>query len=236
MALNISARRFPRLLLQAEPSLLRRGFCCGGCESQKLPWQKQQGHAASMQQQNLQYAAAIVVSRRHSAHIRSFATSTTDNDKNDEPEATVEVSSEDLELALGAVDDDAATTTETQIPGAQHGGKKLAIVFTCTVCDTRSAKQFTEQAYQNGVVMVRCPGCENLHLIADRLGFFEDESWDIETAMKGRENEVMTVTNDNVMEITLKDIMGEEKWNAAILGEEIAPEDHSGDDTRPRRT
>jgi hypothetical protein len=29
-------------------------------------------------------------------------------------------------------------------------------------------------------VLVRCPGCDNLHLVADRLGYFEDASTDME--------------------------------------------------------
>ena len=66
------------------------------------------------------------------------------------------------------------------LPGTEHGGRRLAIVFTCTVCDTRSAKKFSEHAYRHGVVVVRCPGCGNDHLIADNLGFFEDD-WTLET-------------------------------------------------------
>lgn len=31
-----------------------------------------------------------------------------------------------------------------QIPGTRLGGEKLAIVFTCTKCDTRSARQFSK--------------------------------------------------------------------------------------------
>jgi len=97
----------------------------------------------------------------------------------------------------------------SDIPGAQTGGKKLAIVYTCTVCGTRSAKQFTEQAYRHGVVMVRCPGCENLHLIADRLGFFEEESWDIEKAMTRMGEQVTAINDDNVFQLTLKDVLGD---------------------------
>ena len=33
---------------------------------------------------------------------------------------------------------------------------------------------------------MRCPGCQKLHLIADRLGYFEDESVDVESLMARR--------------------------------------------------
>jgi protein import protein ZIM17 len=49
-----------------------------------------------------------------------------------------------------------------------HGGQKMAVVFTCTVCNTRSARQFTKKSYEEGVVLIRCPGCDNLHLFAVR--------------------------------------------------------------------
>lgn len=104
------------------------------------------------------------------------------------------------------------------VPGAQKGGKKLAIVFTCTVCDTRSAKQFTENAYRNGVVIVTCPGCGNKHLIADNLGFFEDEDggWNIEKALEKMGGNAKLVTNDNVMEVSVEDLYGADKIKAAI--------------------
>ncbi|GMH73014.1 hypothetical protein TrST_g10211 [Triparma strigata] len=97
------------------------------------------------------------------------------------------------------------------IPGSQTGGRKLAVVYTCKVCDTRSAKRFTENAYRNGVVMVRCPGCENLHLIADRLGYFEDKGdggWDIQKFLKEQGGNVNAVTEDGILELTMKDVMG----------------------------
>ena len=85
------------------------------------------------------------------------------------------------------------------LPGTEHGGRRLAIVFTCTVCDTRSAKKFSEHAYRHGVVVVRCPGCGNDHLIADNLGFFEDD-WTLEDMLRARGDSVETLDDDNLAE------------------------------------
>lgn len=103
-------------------------------------------------------------------------------------------------------------TTDLGIPGAKKGGKKLAIIYTCNVCETRSAKQFTENAYKNGVVIVTCPGCNNQHLIADNLGFFsdKDEGWNIEKAMERMGGNVKAVTDDNVLELSIEDIYGDQ--------------------------
>ena len=119
------------------------------------------------------------------------------------------------------------------IPGTQKGGRKLAIVFTCTVCETRSAKQFTEQAYNHGVVIVRCPGCANLHLIADRLGYFEDGDWDLESIMaKAGQEKVKTITDDNVFEMTLEDLVGKDKMNELVASDLSSGSDQVQDDDR----
>lgn len=153
------------------------------------------------------------------------------------------ISKEDLNLAMQEVtqstnaeptnttdgeDDTTHTLNIDSIPGTSKGKRQLAIIYTCNVCNTRSAKKFTEHAYNHGVVLVRCPNCQSLHLIADRLGFFTDKDelgesggdgekkgWDIQTFMKniGKEENVKVVTrnNEEVLEVTVDDMLGSDR-------------------------
>jgi protein import protein ZIM17 len=72
------------------------------------------------------------------------------------------------------------------VPGARHGGDKFIMLYTCSVCETRSARTISKLAYSAGVVIVRCPGCANLHLVADRLGYFDDASADIQSILAAK--------------------------------------------------
>jgi protein import protein ZIM17 len=116
--------------------------------------------------------------------------------------------------ALASDTADSLSGSFTDVPGTTNTkSKTLAIIYTCKVCDTRSAKQFTEHSYRHGVVLVRCPGCQNLHLIADRLGWFEDqdddgEGWDVEKALSKAGENVKAVSHGDVLELTLDDVMG----------------------------
>lgn len=58
---------------------------------------------------------------------------------------------------------------------------KLMTAFTCTKCETRSVRLISKQSYYHGVVLVRCSGCESLHLFADHLHWFDDKSTTIES-------------------------------------------------------
>lgn len=70
----------------------------------------------------------------------------------------------------------------------------MIAVFTCNVCETRSMKKFSKQAYETGVVVVQCPNCKSYHLLADRLGVFE-EDFDITKVIGQKVN----LVDDNVL-------------------------------------
>ncbi|KAL3826368.1 hypothetical protein ACHAXA_008576 [Cyclostephanos tholiformis] len=92
----------------------------------------------------------------------------------------------------------------------------MVIVYTCGICDTRTARQITERAYRHGVVLVRCPECQNLHLIADRLGWFEERGedgrgWDVEKLAEEAGGNVRVVSGDGILELSPEDIVGSTK-------------------------
>lgn len=45
-------------------------------------------------------------------------------------------------------------------------------MFTCGKCNTKAIRSFTKNAYHKGVVLIRCEGCQNIHLVADNIGWF----------------------------------------------------------------
>lgn len=51
--------------------------------------------------------------------------------------------------------------------------EKFLIGFTCKKCNKRSYKLISKKSYYEGVVIIRCDQCKNLHLIADHLGWYD---------------------------------------------------------------
>ena len=75
--------------------------------------------------------------------------------------------SESISTDTNASDRDKKTLGQIDPP-------KMFLGYTCKVCNTKNQKIISKQAYTKGVVIVRCTGCENLHLIADNLGWWPD--------------------------------------------------------------
>ena len=103
------------------------------------------------------------------------------------------------------------------IPGTRMEDAYV-LQFTCKKCDTKSAKKISKHAYHKGVVIVTCGGCENRHLIADNMGWFEDDVVNVETMMKERGEEIKKSLEGDEGLLTLE-LEGAENYQTNILKE-----------------
>lgn len=93
-----------------------------------------------------------------------------------------------------AASDAAQPSIARQALGKIGGTKDLEsylIAFTCKVCETRAAKKISKQAYHKGVVLIQCECCKNRHLIADNLGWFEENPVNVEDLCRRNGQEVI---------------------------------------------
>lgn len=128
--------------------------------------------------------------------------------------------------------------SRSDIPGVSAASDEegvLIALFTCKVCDTRTARRVSKRAMRAGTVLVRCPGCLNLHVLADRLGFFDDGVVDAEALLRARGETVRRIgggdasgADADVCELTeddlrvLKSVAGAVRLRAASSPDEAA--------------
>lgn len=102
----------------------------------------------------------------------------------------------------------------------------LCMVFTCKVCSTRSVKTVSRESYEKGVVVARCGGCDNLHLLADHLGMF-GEKFSVEDFLTARGEEVKNGATDT-LNLTIEDLAGKDLAGKVLAGKELAGNELSG--------
>ena len=73
------------------------------------------------------------------------------------------------------------------------------------------APNHSRLAYEKGVVIAECPGCNNRHLIADHLGWFEEKGKNVEDFVKERGGIAIRRTATGDLELSPEDLLGKSK-------------------------
>ncbi|KAL2827142.1 mitochondrial import protein Zim17 [Aspergillus cavernicola] len=118
---------------------------------------------------------------------------------------------------------DARNEAENRLRREQEPAYQLT--FTCKPCGDRSSHRISKHGFHRGTVLIRCPGCENRHVISDNLKIFLDntknlddllseqgqkitrgevqgdmEFWDDGTVTKRGENETKSAEHETKLE------------------------------------
>ncbi|KAL4955544.1 DNL zinc finger-domain-containing protein [Aspergillus filifer] len=83
-------------------------------------------------------------------------------------------------------DTDAANAEQNRTRREKEPAYQLT--FTCKPCGERSTHRISKHGYHRGTVLIRCPGCENRHVISDNLKIFFEHKMTLEDmlAQSGR--------------------------------------------------
>ncbi|PLB55410.1 DNL zinc finger domain protein [Aspergillus steynii IBT 23096] len=74
------------------------------------------------------------------------------------------------------------------------------IVFTCKPCGERSSHRMSKHGYHKGTVLIRCPSCQNRHVISDHLNIFFDQKTTLEDILAERGSKLTRGYVDGDME------------------------------------
>ena len=93
-----------------------------------------------------------------------------------------------------------------KISADQIASRKFQLQYTCKICNTRNSIKVTRIAYRKGIVIAKCKGCDNKHLIADNLNWLSGFDYDngernIEQFMENRSEESEFANEDLVMRV-----------------------------------
>lgn len=143
---------------------------------------------------------------RQGLHTQADPTSQ-DNEESKSHESVLKPNS-DLDVAPSQISsNDGSAPNHTAMSDLKASPRhNLAMIFTCNVCETRSVRTFSRESYEKGVVVARCGGCNNLHLIADHLGWFGEEG-NVEEILSARGEEVKKGYVDTY-NLTFEDLAG----------------------------
>ena len=98
------------------------------------------------------------------------------------------------------------TTPETDAQNAEQNRLRreqepaYQITFTCKPCGNRSSHRMSKHGYHRGTVLIRCPSCENRHVISDHLNIFFDKKSTLEDILAKQGGKVKRGYVDGDME------------------------------------
>eukprot|EP01006_Ploeotia_vitrea_P061736 TRINITY_DN78927_c0_g1_i1.p1 TRINITY_DN78927_c0_g1~~TRINITY_DN78927_c0_g1_i1.p1 ORF type:complete len:168 (-),score=9.22 TRINITY_DN78927_c0_g1_i1:130-633(-) len=120
----------------------------------------------------LRRAFATTVPEQPTSASSHTPSSETDNS----PEETATTAKQELDPYQNLASINLNYSDDKNLGGIGMGTKNadMGIVYTCGKCEERSMKFFTKKAYNEGIVIVECPGCKVKHLVADNLGWCTD--------------------------------------------------------------